>query len=238
MLKTKKQLLFNNAMNRYNQNKSYKYIYKVVAILNISMQSYLLYLLFLQNLNFFTVCIIFCIAYFLTDFINGYVHMYMDNNHRYDSFFGPFIASFHLHHRMPTYKNSSVIMIYFNESGPKFWLVPFLLFSIILYSLEINEYILTLLTFIGILSSVAEVSHFLCHNSNSKIVLFLQSIYILLPVKHHNNHHQKDNQSYAFLNGTSDFLLDKIAKKYYDGYKENSDLHFKLYDGADTTNRV
>jgi len=56
-------------------------------------------------------------------------------------------------------------------------------------------------------------------------------------MKHHINHHKKDNQSYAFLNGTSDFLLDKIAKRFYGGYKENSDLDARTYRGEDTGNR-
>jgi hypothetical protein len=56
-------------------------------------------------------------------------------------------------------------------------------------------------------------------------------------MKLHSKHHKKDNQSYAFLNGTSDFILDKIASKIYGGYKENTDLHAKAYVGQDTDNR-
>jgi len=100
-----------------------------------------------------------------------------------------------------------------------------------------NAYLLLGLTLVGILSSVAEVSHFLCHNAKSKTVLFLQKIGLLLSMEHHHNHHAKDNQSYAFLNGMSDFLLDRIAKRFYGGYKENSDLHSEGYDGEDTGNR-
>jgi hypothetical protein len=177
------------------------------------------------------------IAYFITDFINGYVHMFMDNNDNYRSIMGPFIASFHLHHRHPDYRNFPIMRIYFNESGSKFWLLPFLMFTIMMSFLDINDELLFLLILVGILSSVAEVSHFLCHNSKSKFVTLLQDSHILLSQKHHANHHEKDNQSYAFLNGMSDFLLDKIAARVYGGYKENSDLHTKLYDGEDTQNR-
>ena len=233
-----KQIAFNNAMKKYHEKKIYQYIYKLVSILNISMQFYLLYWLFFVNIEWYSFIGLFLLSYFMTDFINGYVHMYMDNNDSYQSFVGPFIASFHLHHRTPNYRKFSIFRIYFNESGSKFWLVPFLMLTVILSLFSVNEYFLLSLIFIGILSSVAEVSHFLCHNSNSKIVLFLQKMNILLSMEHHASHHEKDNQSYAFLNGMSDFLLDRIASKVYGGYKENSDLHAMTYVGSDTDNRI
>ena len=91
---------------------------------------------------------------------------------------------------------------------------------------------------IGILSSVAEVSHYLCHNGSSKLVKTLQKYHILLSITHHEHHHQNENQSYAFLNGSSDFILDLIAKKLYSGYKDGSDKHFEHYEGIGTNNRI
>ena len=172
----KKQRAFNKAMRKYHDNKIYQNIYKLVSILNVSIQIYLFILLFTFSIEWYMVLILFFISYFITDFVNGFVHMYMDNNDKYDSMVGPFIASFHLHHRTPEYKNFSIVRIYFNESGPKFWLVPFLMLTVILSLFSVSEYVLLTLIFIGILSSVAEVSHFLCHNSNSKVVLFLQKM--------------------------------------------------------------
>ena len=232
-----KQISFNNAMQKYHENKNYQYIYKIVSVLNVAMQFYLFMVLFSLNIEWYIFMAIFMLAYFMTDFINGYVHMYMDNNDRYDSMVGPFITSFHLHHKTPNYRDFPIWKIYFNESGSKFWLVPFLMLTIIGSLFSLNEYFLLFLILVGILSSVAEVSHFLCHNSNSKTVLFLQKTNILLSMKHHALHHEKDNQSYAFLNGSSDFILDKIASKIYGGYKENTDLHAKAYVGSDTDNR-
>ncbi len=233
----KKQLAFNLAMKKYHESWKYAYIYKLVSFLNVSLQLYLFILLFTFNVQAYLFFMVFFLAYFITDFVNGYVHMYMDNNDNYDSLVGPFIASFHLHHKTPGYRHFSIFRIYFNESGSKFWLVPFLLLTIVLSFFSVNEYFLLMLILVGILSSVAEVSHFLCHNSNAKVVVLLQNIHLLLPPKHHASHHEKDNQSYAFLNGMSDFLLDKIADKIYNGYKENSDLHANTYVGADTINR-
>jgi len=126
-----KQVSFNNAMQKYHENKNYQYIYKLVSTLNISMQFYLFVVLFSLSIQCYIFLAIFIWSYFLTDFINGYVHMYMDNNDHYDSMVGPFIASFHLHHKTPKYKNFPIWRIYFNESGSKFWLIPFLMLTII-----------------------------------------------------------------------------------------------------------
>ncbi len=234
----KKQISFNLAMEKYHENKYYGYVYLVVSSLNVGMQLYLFAFLFTLDFQWHIFLLLFIVAYFLTDFINGYVHLYMDNNHNYESLMGPFIASFHLHHRHPTYANFSLPRIYFNESGAKFWLVLFLLFTLFLSFMEINSAVLMILIFIGILSSVAEVSHFLCHNGKSKAVLFLQKIGLLLSMKHHLKHHEEDNQSYAFLNGMSDFLLDRVAQKFYNGYQNHSDLHAKAYVGKETSNRA
>jgi len=232
-----KQQEFNGAMKKYTEEKKYEYIYLLVSVLNVAMQFYLFIVLFTLNVDGYSFMALFLLSYFVTDFINGYVHLYMDNNENYNSLVGPFIASFHLHHRTPNYREFSIFRIYFNESGSKFWLVVFLIFTIYMTLFSANDYLILLLILVGILSSVAEVSHFLCHNSKSKIVLFLQKSRLLLSMKHHRNHHEKDNQSYAFLNGMSDFLLDKIAKKFYGGYKEKSDLHSSGYEGKDTGNR-
>jgi uncharacterized membrane protein YbaN (DUF454 family) len=234
---TPKQKQFHKAMDKYNSQNYYPNMYKLVSILNVSMQVILLFILFSSNMPWYFYIIGIFIAYFLTDFINGLVHMYMDNNDDYNSIWGPFIASFHLHHKIEKYRDANIFLIYFNESGAKFWLVPYLAIVILLSTLQINTFLLHLLTYIGILSSFAEVSHYLCHNANSNLVKTLQKYRILLPTKHHAKHHQFDNQSYAFLNGSSDFIIDKIANKLYRGYKDGSDEHFKKYDGDGTKNR-
>lgn len=232
-----KQLAFNKAMASYHRYRYYQYIYKVVSLTIVILQILLFVKLLSLDILWYSFVFTFFIAYFLTDFINGWVHLYMDNNENYHSLWGGFIASFHLHHQTNTYKNANLFVIYFNESGAKFWLVPYLIVVWGLGMLEIPNSIFMTLVFIGILSSVAEVSHYLCHNSNSKFVLFLQNIRLLLPMSHHKQHHQKDNTHYAFLNGSSDSLLNIIAKKYYHGYKEHSDKHFENYQGKGTDNR-
>lgn len=230
----KKQIAFNTAMNKYHQHKSYATIYKLTSILNVSMQFYLFIFLFTLDMNVYIFVAVFIWAYFLTDFINGYVHMYMDNNDRYNSIVGPFICSFHLHHRNPNYNDASIVEVYFSESGSKFWLVPYLMLTIYMGFLNLNPYLMATSILVGILSSVAEVSHFLSHNSSHVIVKTLQKMKILLSLDTHIKHHQSDNKSYAFLNGMSDFILDRIAQKMYHGYKNYSDLHAQTYEGKDT----
>ena len=233
-----KQKDFQNAMYKYHNETFYQATYKVVSVLNVTLQVGLLFVLFTLAVPFVWILPIILIAYFLTDFINGLVHLYMDNNENYNSFVGAFIASFHLHHRTPQYKSNNLMFIYFNESGTKFWLVGYLILIFILWNAGLNDIVLAMLILIGVLSSFAEVSHYLCHNSNSKFVLFLQDIGLLLSMKHHKKHHNEDNNGYAFLNGMSDFFIDKIATTFYDGYKYNSDRHYEKYKEEDTANRI
>ena len=235
---TIKQKEFNNAMKSYHSHRYYKYIYKFISVTILILQFILFIKLWGLDVTWYGSIFAIFIAYFLTDFINGWVHMYMDNNDNYTSLWGSFIASFHLHHKTTKYKDANILIIYFNESGAKFWLVPYLLVVLWLSYISINSFILLILILIGIFSSIAEVSHYLCHNSTSKLVITLQKYHILLSLKHHQRHHENENQSYAFLNGSSDFILDYIAQKLYTGYKNGSDKHFEKYKGVGTDNRV
>ncbi len=232
-----KQQEFNDAMKSYHKHSYYGYIYKLVSVAVVTLQAILIVKLWGLDISWYAASVALFIAYFITDFINGLVHMYMDNNDNYTSVWGSFIASFHLHHKTTKYKDANLILIYFNESGAKFWLVLYLLALLLISTVNINSFLLIVLILVGVLSSVAEVSHYLCHNSSSKLVKLLQKYRILLPVAHHQKHHDNENESYAFLNGTSDFIIDDIAKKLYSGYKNGSDKHFEEYDGVGTSNR-
>jgi len=234
---TVKQKEFNRAMKIYHSHNYYQYIYKLVSILNVSLQLILVFKAVSLDITWYGFFMALFIAYFLTDFINGLVHMYMDNNDNYSSKWGPFIASFHLHHQTQKYKDANLFFIYFNESGAKFWLVPYLLSVLLLSTSALPSFLLLLFIMIGILSSVAEVSHYLCHNGESKFITLLQKYRILLPMSHHRQHHVNENEGYAFLNGSSDFIIDIIAKKLYKGYKNGTDKHFESYNGKGTSNR-
>jgi len=234
---SRKKQEFNQAMSKYHHIKAYQRTYKLVSCINVTLQIILLYIVSTLFIPLPWLIFVFLISYFITDFINGLVHLYMDNNDSYNSFVGVFIASFHLHHKTMEYKKSNIFLVYFNESGTKFWLVPYLVCVLLLSFTQINEIVLSILISVGILSSVAEVSHYLCHNSNSRFVKFLQDIGLLLSKKAHLRHHKYDNVQYAFLNGMSDVFIDKIAIKFYQGYKENSDRHYESYSGQDTHNR-
>lgn len=233
----KKQEEFNEAMLRYHQRKRYINIQKLISIFVIISQV----ILFLNIMNFslplFWHVFIFLLAYFLTDLVNGLGHMYMDNSDSYNSLIGPYIASFHLHHRTVKYKNHNLFLMYFNETGTKLWLFPAYISVLLLSYIQFNEYLLTLFVYIGFLSCLAELSHYLCHNSSNKSVHFLQNIGILLSPSKHKQHHACNNIQYAFLNGSSDFIIDAIAKKLYKGYKITTDRHYETYEYKETKNR-
>jgi hypothetical protein len=235
---TLKRKQFNAAMELYNTGNTYKSFGTVVSVANISLQLYLLYRVMPLSIGLTGQIAVLIAAFLMTDFINGLVHMYMDKNDDYESIAGPFIANFHLHHKTPRYKRSPLPVVYFNESGSKVWLVGYLIAVCILIEASgLNPIILYTLVYVGVLSSVAEVSHYLCHSSNSATGRFLAKIGLLLSKRHHAKHHIQDNTHYAFLNGVTDPLINLIARKYSRGYKNNTDLHYAHYTGVNLDSR-
>jgi len=233
-----KQEQFNAAMALYTGKERYHVLGLTVSVLNVFLQFYLLYLVWPHSIGVVRQIVALVAAYILTDFINGLVHMYMDNNDRYESLDGPLVANFHLHHKTPQYRKRNLLVVYFMESGSKVWLVPYLLLVLLTQSMfAVDPMILYILVYIGILSCVAEVSHYLCHTSTAATACFLGDCGLLLSKRHHARHHLQDNNGYAFLNGCSDPLLNLIAAKVCKGYKQRSDLHFALYDGVDSESR-
>lgn len=225
-----KQRQFNAAMECYNTRAGYKLFNTAVSAVNISLQLWLLWQLRTVSIGVGGQAAALLVSWLLADFVNGLVHMYMDSNDRYDSPAGPLIANFHLHHRTPRYTPRSLPMVYCVESGFKIWLAPFLAVTALLAGSDwLHPLLLHILVYSGILSSVAEVSHYLCHNSVSPFAMLLGDSRILLSKKHHAVHHLQDNVSYAFLNGLTDPFINRIAKRFFKGYKQNTDLHFAAY---------
>ena len=182
---------------------------------------------------------LFLIAYALTDFINGFVHLFMDNNNDYTSIVGPLNALFHLHHKHPRYTDRHPALMYILETGAKNWLAPYMI--LLVYAQSISALAPSLnfvLVMIGILSSFAEMSHYLCHNSSSPTVRFLQKWGVLLHPAHHAIHHESDNVNYAFLNGMSDPLLNTIARHTCKGYVGYADKHVDAYTGPKDSSRA
>ena len=225
---------FTLAMDKYKNQFFYIHTRLVVSVLIVSLQFLTLLHLFQSDINTnpFILILALIAAYIITDFVNGLVHMYMDNNTNYTSFVGPFVSAFHLHHSKPTYTKRHPIKVYFFESGSKFWLLIYLFalmaaqkYLPLYYAFDVG------LVSFGILSSVAEVSHYWCHNATkkNKMIRRLQKYRLLLPKQHHVVHHRLDNTQYAFLNGMTDPLLNLISKYCYDGYKHNADEHTAAY---------
>ncbi len=227
---SRKQIQFSTAMQRYESQPIYQTINKMVAWLNVSLQILLFMVVLGMNLSFEWHLVVLVGAFVLADFVNGLVHLIMDHNDHYSSMVGPFIANFHLHHDIPRYQDKPLWRIYIEESGSKVWLLFFLIIWLGLFLLgALPVWLLCMGVYFGIWSSIAEVSHFLCHNSDSKTVVFLQSCWILLPKRHHMRHHRLDNVNYAFLNGMTDPLINWIAANFYRGYQKTTDQHTALY---------
>ena len=235
---TDKQAQFNLAMKHYNSRGVYMLFGRLVSSANISLQLIVVILLWGMPLAPGVMFLAFVSAYYLTDLINGIIHMIMDHHENYSAIYGPLVAHFHLHHQTPVYTRRALPVVYFNESGAKIWLVPYLAGVLLLIHFTlIPIFLLHVLVYVGILSSVAEVSHYLCHSSKSKTVFFLARIGLLLSRKHHASHHSQDNTNYAFLNGASDPLINFIARTFYAGYKTTTDLHFANYTGTSADHR-
>ena len=233
-----KQIQFNAAMVRYQTLRRYQIINNMVSVANISLQIYLLCLIWPQSIGLAWQAVSLLLAFFLTDFVNGLVHMLMDNNDSYDSIFGPFIANFHLHHKVMQYKKHNLAVVYFNESGSKVWLVGYLCaVYLLLGMLKEHQIVSYVLVYVGILSSVAEVSHYLCHSSDSALSMLLGRMRVLLPKRHHARHHLEDNKNYAFLNGFTDPLLNLCATALFMGYKGTTDTHYAHYVAQDAESR-
>jgi hypothetical protein len=233
-----KQMQFNAAMDLYENRSTYRGIGKLVSILVVSLQLLLLYLALPLSLGLPLQILSFLTAYLAADFLNGLVHMYMDNNDNYESPAGPLIAAFHLHHRTPLYKKNPLLLVYFNESGSKIWLVGYLLIAAILIgTASVPPVVSYVLMYIGILSSFAEVTHYCCHVTDSGMTRLINTSGVFLSKRHHARHHLADNVEYAFLHGFTDPILNVISKKLYRGYKHTTDLHYFNYTGKGTENR-
>lgn len=225
-----KQAQFNAAMALYEGRSRYKLFGKLVAAANLALQAFLLYRAAGRPLGAAGQLLVFAAAYLAADFVNGLVHMHTDCMDDYEAPWGPLIANFHLHHKRPRYQDHPLPFVYFNESGSKVWLVPCLAAAALYsYSSAAAPALVWGLAYFGVLSSVAEVSHYLAHNSTSRTALLLGRCRILLDKRVHARHHLQDNVSYTFLNALTDPLADKVAQIFYPGYKRGTDLHYADY---------
>lgn len=225
---------FTEAIQKYLKRKRYKQIEKFTSCLIVTLQVITLLHIFYayKPISYMCLLITLVIAYLMTDFINGLVHMYMDNNTNYSSLVGPFVAAFHLHHAKYVYRRRNPFKVYFDESGTKFWLLVYLFFlTAFQLTLSLNIFFDIGFVAFGIFSSVAELSHYWCHNATkkNKMIMWLQNHFVLLSKEHHKFHHSFDNIQYAFLNGISDPIINILARYFYKGYKNHADKHTAIY---------
>ena len=234
-----KQWQFNAAMERYQDKPVYRWFERAVSVVNLSLQACLVALALATPIAALRQLAAFLLAFVLADFVGGLVHMIADSNDHYRGFIGPLVAAFHLHHKKPVYTRSNLFVVYFHESGSKVWLAVLLLLVALTHALVgLPRFALHIAAYFAVLSSVAEVSHYLCHVPHRRIFDLLARAGVLLSPRHHGRHHHRDNQSYAFLNGMTDPILDRIASLFFAGYKTTTDLHYARYTGKDTANRA
>jgi sterol desaturase/sphingolipid hydroxylase (fatty acid hydroxylase superfamily) len=195
-----------------------------VATGNLLLQGILLVLGSRAALSWPLHVLLFALAYFTADFINGFAHLWMDNHDRYRGVMGPIVANFHLHHARIKYERRPLWAVYYLESRSKIWLLLLQLLALGLVTVLPGNAI-RFVAYFAILSSLAEVSHYACHTLSGPWVDLLGRLRLILPRAHHRVHHASDNVNYAFLNGMSDPILNAIARRFFAGYKNRSDLH-------------
>ena len=228
----RKQKDFLQAIGRYERVFVFKRLENLTSLANVSLQVWLVVAVAGSWSNPFAEFAAFAGALLVADFVNGVVHLVMDHASGYRSPIGPLVANFHLHHRIPVYRRRSLPVVYFRESGTKFWLVAYLaavawlLPGLLAWSPAVAHFFVL----VGVLSSWAEVSHYMCHTTHYRFQPWLEKIGLGLSKTHHAHHHAEDNVGYAFLNGWSDPLLNAIARSVARGYKNGTDLHDDLYD--------
>jgi hypothetical protein len=184
------QLQFSVANKQYISKKIYRFLDTLNSVLVV----------YIQITSFFySVFLILSavLACFLADFINNLVHIYIDSNDRYTSLSGPFIATFHTHNIKQRYNYRNIFNMYFFGFCIKFQLplTPVFLLTLCVILPE-NESLPFFVIVFWILSSIAEFSHYLCHNSKS--VFLIQRVKLIIPKENHKKHHIYDGVNYIF----------------------------------------
>lgn len=223
-----KQEQYREAMDKFEHHVVYRNLGMVVAGVIVLLQAVCLAILpwGAATLGWIP---LFLLAYVLADFVNGIIHMMMDNTDDYTSVIGPLVAAFHRHHHVPRYRDRPILVVFCAENGMKNWLAIYMVGLVSILNHVPAAVAFTLLAF-SLLSSAAELSHYLCHNSKHRFVRALQSARILLHPDHHRVHHESDNTHYAFLNGMTNPLVNFIAKRVCPaGYVTTTDAHSAPY---------
>lgn len=227
----RKQDEFLRAIELYETVPFYKRTGIAISVANVSLQVWLVFHGMRGWSGILPEVAAFVAAVLVADFVNGVVHLVMDRSSGYRSFVGPFVANFHLHHRIPAYRRRNLFAVYFLESGSKFWLVAWLAVAALVLPVVAtwSSAWAHFLVWVGLLSSWAEVSHYMCHTTRYGIQGFLERIGLVLSRRHHSRHHAEDNVEYAFLNGWTNPVLNVLARLVSPGYKTTTDLHTALY---------
>jgi len=216
------------ALARYQHDPFYVRLGLAVSWAVVAGQGLLVALTLRDTLGWGLAALALALSWLAADLLGGVVHLLMDHRDTYTGRLGPLTAAFHQHHQKLRYEEKPLPLVYFHESGFKLWLPPFLALGVLLeLAGALDPFALRVWAWTGVLSSVAEVSHYLVHGRRRRWAEALATAGLLLSRRRHARHHREDNVGYAFLNGWSDPLLDRVARCGFPGYKAGTDLHFQ-----------
>ena len=222
-----RQAEFRSAMDRFLASSLYDNS-GVFSVLIVGLQLMAVGCLLEAPLDAASHVAVFVAAYCLTDLWNGLLHLVLDNVTGYRTPVGPFIANFQLHHERSGYRRAHPLRVYFNETGDKKWLLPFLVAALCMEPGHLKSLFLE----VAILSSVAEVAHYWSHAAQvGPVVGRMQRLGLLISPAEHRLHHTRDNTQYAFFTGWSNPVLNRVAEAFAPGYEDRTDRYAESYEG-------
>jgi hypothetical protein len=186
--------------------------FSIFNIINIPF----IYKLILDNSGIENIIYFFCAVY-VSDFISGLNHIYLDNSKvKYTETINDFLKiGFKVHHVYPTFQWSC-----YNNFQPYYEANTLFLFNIIISIINVFTVNLLILHFVLYLTLIMQMNHYWCHSIITKkkvpyIIYKLQDIGILLNYKTHSKHHKTYDNSFCLLTGWNNKLFDYIFHNKY-----------------------
>lgn len=202
-----------NSFDRFNTTRVQSYFYITILTIGYSLMSMSMHLM---KFNVRIYLIVGILAYVLTDFVNGIIHMIVDNLTYDKGDIGALITGFHTHHdkdngiiRDKKYKH---IHPFISNVGSKHWLAILLYISL---RIKLDERVHLGLFMFGVFSIFAEYSHYASHTiKDNSLINVLRRLGVMLKPDYHMIHHDH-GEYYAFLNGMTDPLINYISYVLY-----------------------
>ena len=177
-----------------------------LAYLTISSYAYPVYFIHYTDVSIINLLLL----VYLTDFISGLLHIFLDDYTGDNSYIKPHAKGFQNHHADPKEFTQRPIFTVFTEPGH----------SVILFNL-INSYFLNFyfLLFTGLVN-IVQLSHYQAHCINHKTFskpiaycfITLQKYGLILSTESHSKHHQTFDNNFCILTGWANPVLNKLYR--------------------------